>query len=81
MSPEEISRQIEAALPGSTVRVASDDGVHFAALVVAPQFEGLRPIARHQLVYGALGGAVGGLIHALSLDTPSPSEWARRAAG
>ena len=81
MSPEEISRQIEAALPGSTVRVASDDGVHFAALVVAPQFEGLRPIARHQLVYGALGGAMGGLIHALSLDTPSPSEWARRAAG
>ena len=81
MSPQEISRQIEAALPGSTVRVESDDGVHFAALVVAPQFEGLRPIARHQLVYGALGGAVGGLIHALSLDTPSPSEWARRAAG
>ena len=80
MSPEEISRQIEAALPGATVRVASDDGVHFAALVVAPQFEGLRPIARHQLVYRSLGGAMGGPIHALSLDTPTPGEWARRSA-
>ena len=81
MSPEEITRQIEVALPGATVRVASEDGVHFAALVVAPQFEGLRPIARHQLVYRALGDAMGGLIHALSLDTPTPGEWARRGAG
>jgi acid stress-induced BolA-like protein IbaG/YrbA len=81
MTPDEISREIEAALPGATVRVASDDGVHFAALVVAPQFEGLRAIARHQLVYRALHGAMGGAIHALSLDTPTPAEWARRAAG
>ena len=81
MTPDEISREIEVALPGATVRVASDDGVHFTALVVAPQFEGLRPIARHQLVYRALRGAVGGAIHALSLDTPTPAEWARRAAG
>ncbi len=81
MSPEEITRQVEAALPGAVVRVASEDGVHFAALVIAPQFEGLRPIARHQLVYQALGGAVGGTIHALSLDTPTPGEWAQRAAG
>jgi acid stress-induced BolA-like protein IbaG/YrbA len=81
MTPDEISREIEAALPGATVRVASEDGVHFAALVVAPQFEGLRAFARHQLVYRALGGAMGGAIHALSLDTPTPAEWARRAAG
>jgi acid stress-induced BolA-like protein IbaG/YrbA len=81
MTPDEIRREIESALPGATVRVASDDGVHFAALVVAPQFEGLRSIARHQLVYRALGGAMGGAIHALSLDTASPAEWARRAAG
>ncbi len=78
MSPADISQQIEAALPGATVRVASEDGVHFAALVVAPQFAGLKRIERHQLVYRALGGAVGGAIHALSLDTPTPDEWARR---
>jgi acid stress-induced BolA-like protein IbaG/YrbA len=81
MSPAEISQRIETALPGSRVSVASDDGVHFSALVVAPQFEGLRAIARHQLVYRALGEAVGGAIHALSLDTPTPAEWAKRAAG
>ena len=81
MSPDEIRRSIEAALPGATVRVASEDGVHFAALVAAPQFEGLRPLARHQLVYRALGGAMGGAIHALSLDTPTPDEWSRRGGG
>jgi acid stress-induced BolA-like protein IbaG/YrbA len=81
MSPAEISQRIENALPGARVNVASDDGVHFSALVVAPQFEGLRAIARHQLVYRALGEAMGGAIHALSLDTPTPAEWAQRPAG
>jgi acid stress-induced BolA-like protein IbaG/YrbA len=81
MSPAEICQRIESALPGAEVRVASEDGVHFSALVVAPQFEGLRAIARHQLVYRALGEAMGGAIHALSLDTPTPAEWAKRAAG
>ena len=70
-----------AALAGAEVRVASEDGVHFSALVVALQFEGLRALARHQLVYRALGEAMGGAIHALSLDTPTPAEWAKRAAG
>jgi acid stress-induced BolA-like protein IbaG/YrbA len=81
MTPDEICQQIETALPGATVRVASDDGVHFSALVVAPQFAGLRSLQRHQLVYRALGGAVGGAIHALQLETPTPEEWARRAGG
>ena len=81
MSPADITRQIEAALPGASVRIATDDGVHFAALVIAPQFEGLRALQRHQLVYRALGSAVGGDIHALSLDTPTPAEWARRSGG
>lgn len=81
MTPSEISQQIEAALPGAKVHVASDDGVHFSALVVASQFSGLRALQRHQLVYGALGGAVGAAIHALSLDTPTPEEWALRASG
>jgi acid stress-induced BolA-like protein IbaG/YrbA len=81
MSPAQISQRIEAALPGAEVRVASDDGVHFSALVIAPQFDGLRPLARHQLVYRALGESMGGAIHALSLDTPTPAEWAKRAPG
>ncbi|HEX9706229.1 MAG TPA: BolA/IbaG family iron-sulfur metabolism protein [Steroidobacteraceae bacterium] len=81
MTPADISQQIEMALPGATVRVVSDDNVHFSALVIAPQFVGMRTLQRHQLVYRALGGAMGGEIHALSLETPSPDEWAGRNAG
>ncbi len=79
MTPQQIRQQIEAALPGASVDVRSDDNVHFAALVIAAQFAGQRKLQRHQLVYRALGAAVGGEIHALSLDTPTPEEWAARA--
>lgn len=81
MTPEQVREQIQTALPGATVEVRSDDNVHFEALVVAAEFSGLRTLQRHQLVYRALGAAVGREIHALSLDTPAPDEWARRAAG
>jgi acid stress-induced BolA-like protein IbaG/YrbA len=81
MTPVDISQKIETALPGATVRVESEDNVHFSALVIAPQFAGMRTLQRHQLVYRALGGAMGGEIHALSLDTPTPDEWAGRKAG
>jgi acid stress-induced BolA-like protein IbaG/YrbA len=81
VSPEQIRVQIEAALPGAAVDVRSDDNVHFAAVVIAAQFDGLRTLQRHQLVYRALGSVVGAEIHALSLDTPTPAEWAARAAG
>jgi len=81
MTPDQIKQQIEAALPGAMADVRSGDNVHFEALVIAPQFEGARTLARHQLVYRALGAAVGNEIHALSLDTPTPAEWAGRKAG
>ena len=61
------------------VKVASDDNTHFEALVVAAEFEGKRPIARHQLVYRCLGKLVGNEIHALSIKALTPDEW--RAAG
>ena len=47
----------------------------FAALVVAAEFEGMRPIARHQLVYKCLGSLVGNEIHALSIKALTPDEW------
>lgn len=81
MTPEQVREQIEQALPGATVEVRSGDNVHFEALVIASQFAGLRTIARHQLVYRALGAAVGREIHALSLETPAPDEWAQRGTG
>ena len=81
MTADQVRSQIERALPGAIVEVRSDDDVHFAARVVAAQFAGLRTIARHQLVYRSLGDAVGREIHALSLETPTPDEWARQRAG
>jgi len=74
MTPERVSELIGAGLPGAAIRVESDDNVHFAARIVAPQFAGLRPIARHQLVYKGLGALMGREIHALSIEALTPEE-------
>jgi len=76
MTPERVAELILAGLPGATVQVESDDNVHFASRVVAVQFAGLRPIARHQLIYRALGPLMGREIHALSIDALTPDELA-----
>lgn len=81
MKPAEIETQIKAGLPGSRVVVKSDDDTHFEALVVASQFEGKRPLQRHQLVYATLGEAVGREIHALSIQAQTPAEYAARSGG
>ncbi len=78
MDPTEIVRRIEAGFDGAIVEVASDDNTHFAALVVAREFEGKRPLARHQLVYQTLGSLVGNEIHALSIRAYTPDEWQRQ---
>jgi acid stress-induced BolA-like protein IbaG/YrbA len=80
MDPSEITRLIEAGFDGATVKVMSDDNTHFEALVVAAEFEGKRPIARHQLVYQCLGSLVGNEIHALSIKALTPEEW-QQASG
>ena len=74
MNPEEVSALIRAGIPGAEVRVQSDDNTHFAARIIARQFAGLRAIARHQLVYQALGARVGRDIHALSIEALTPEE-------
>lgn len=74
MDPEQVAVLIRAALPGARVDVRSDDNTHFAARVVAREFEGKRPIARHQIVYRALGERVGREIHALSIEALTPQE-------
>lgn len=80
MDPSDITQLIEAGFDGATVKVMSDDNTHFEALVVAAEFEGMRPIARHQLVYRCLGSLVGNEIHALSIRALTPDEW-RQAGG
>jgi acid stress-induced BolA-like protein IbaG/YrbA len=78
MDPKEIAQLIEAGFAGAEVRVMSDDNTHFQALVVAEEFAGLRPLARHQLVYKCLGALVGNEIHALSITALTPAEWQER---
>jgi stress-induced morphogen len=56
------------------VRVESDDNTHFSARVVAREFTGQRSVARHQLVYRALGALMGREIHALSIEALTPEE-------
>jgi acid stress-induced BolA-like protein IbaG/YrbA len=80
MNPQQIEALIRAALPDATVRVRSEDNVHFEAIVVSGQFDGRRQLQRHQLVYGALGERMGGEIHALSLQTFTPAEVSARQA-
>jgi acid stress-induced BolA-like protein IbaG/YrbA len=78
MEPTEITRLIEAGFDQPVVRVESDDNTHFAALVVAEEFEGMRKLQRHQMVYKTLGTLVGNEIHALSLRTLTPGEFAEQ---
>ena len=74
MTPENIAKLIEDGLPGAEARVASDDNTHFEALVISAEFEGKRPLARHQMVYKTLGTLMGGEIHALSIRAVTPAE-------
>ncbi len=80
MDPAEITRLIEAGLPGANVQVMSDDNTHFEALVVAAEFSGKRLLARHQMVYKCLGSLVGNEIHALSIIAMTPEEWREKSA-
>ena len=74
MHPDAVAELIRAALPGARVRVESEDQTHFAAVVVAAEFAGKRSIARHQMIYRALGERVGREIHALSIEALTPEE-------
>ena len=71
MAAADIEAAILAALPGAVVEITdlAGDGDHYAAKVTAVQFAGLPRVKQHQLVYNALGGRMGGVLHALQLTT------------
>lgn len=50
------------------------EGAHFAVRIVSPRFAGLRPLARHRLVYEAVAPLMQGRIHALQIDALAPEE-------
>jgi stress-induced morphogen len=71
MAADDIERLIRTAIPDADVTVTdlAGDGDHYSARVVSPSFAGMTRIQQHQKVYAALGGRVGGELHALQLQT------------
>jgi stress-induced morphogen len=76
MAADEIERMIKDALPDARVTVSdlAGDGDHYAATVVSERFRGLPRVRQHQLVYAALQGRMGGVLHALALQTSAPEQ-------
>jgi acid stress-induced BolA-like protein IbaG/YrbA len=74
-TPENIHRYLSEGLPCEHLHV-DGDGRHFQATIVSPAFVGKRAVQRHQLVYAVLGDRMREEIHALSMNTLTPDEWA-----
>ncbi|OYV32705.1 MAG: BolA family transcriptional regulator [Thiomonas sp. 20-64-5] len=74
-TPQDLHRYIAAGLECSHLQIEGD-GQHFYATIVSPAFEGRSRVQRHQLVYAALGGRMRAEIHALSMKTLTPQEFA-----
>jgi stress-induced morphogen len=76
MMADEIERLIKAGLPDATVAITdlAGDGNHYQANVVSAAFKGKRLVQQHQMVYDALGGRMGGELHALALTTSTPKD-------
>lgn len=76
MDANEIERLIRAKLPDATVEIKdlAGDGDHYAAHVVSASFKGKTRVAQHQIVYDALEGRMGGVLHALALTTAVPKD-------
>jgi stress-induced morphogen len=74
MAAEEIEGMIKAAFPDAAVEITdlAGDNNHFAARVVSWAFAGMPRVKQHKAVYDALGGKMGGVLHALQLTTATP---------
>jgi len=75
MAANEIEELIRAAIPDAQIEITdlAGDGDHYAAKVVAESFRGKPRVKQHQAVYAALGGRMGGVLHALQLTTSVPN--------
>jgi acid stress-induced BolA-like protein IbaG/YrbA len=79
LRPEDLQSYLEHGLQCDLVRVAGD-GQHFEAVIVSSEFRGKTRVQQHQLVYRALGDRMRAEIHALSMQTFTPEQWAAREA-
>jgi stress-induced morphogen len=75
MAANEIERLIREAIPDALIEITDlrGDGDHYAARVVSATFAGMPRVRQHQRVYAALGGRMGGELHALQLETAVPT--------
>lgn len=75
MNASEIEAMIKAALPDAKIEIKdlAGDGDHYAATVVSSAFVGKTRVQQHQMVYAALKGNMGGVLHALALTTSAPA--------
>ena len=76
-TPEQVQQFIAAGLGCEHLEVEGD-GQHFFATIVSADFDGKNRVARHQRVYQALGDRMRAEIHALSMKTLTPAEWAQQ---
>ncbi|ADL54583.1 BolA family protein [Gallionella capsiferriformans] len=76
VTPESIQQDIASNM-ATTHLTVTGDGQHFEAIVVSQEFSGKSRIGRQQLVYKTLGDRMKGEIHALSMKTYTPEEWAQ----
>jgi stress-induced morphogen len=76
MDAQEIERLIQDRFPGAqvTIKDLAGDGDHYAAHVVAKEFVGKTRVQQHKMVYEALQGRMGGVLHALALTTATPKD-------
>jgi stress-induced morphogen len=74
MSASDIEKMIKTAMPDAVVdiRDLAGDGDHYSANVVSEAFRGKNRVQQHQMVYEALKGNMGGVLHALALQTSAP---------
>ncbi len=74
MKAEDIEMMIRAAIPDAVVEIKdlAGDGDHYSATVTSAAFTGKSRVQQHQMVYAALQGNMGGVLHALALTTATP---------
>ncbi len=79
LTANELRGYIMNGLPCDHLEVLGDDGQHFEAVVVSPQFIGKNKVQQHQLVYMALGERMRAEVHALAMRTFTPLDWQQSA--
>ncbi|MDX1756716.1 MAG: BolA family protein [Marinobacter sp.] len=78
MEAHEVAELVKTALPDCEIEVQSE-GNHYLVIAVGDRFEGLSPVKKQQLIYGALNQQLAdGTIHALTIKAFTPAQWAER---